>query len=140
MNYEEEYVINCVTLLFEFLNNYGSITDERKSTTRTDQTANPQQANNQIEARHAQKLQTSSSKRNNRSSLLPVQSSIYTFYIYVFYIEILVTRITIYHYKKKEMDIKTVENFELEDPSEETLALTKRWREITLPGDYTYTQ
>ena len=37
------------------------------------------------------------------------------------------------------MNIKTVENIEREDPSEETLALTKRWREITKLGDYRYT-
>ena len=45
-----------------------------------------------------------------------------------------------YHYKNEEMDIKAVERTEREDPSEETLALTKRWREITQPGDHRFTQ
>ena len=38
------------------------------------------------------------------------------------------------------MDLKTIEIIEKQDPSEETLKLTTRWREITKPGDYRYTQ
>ena len=30
-NYDEEYVINCIIPLLEFINNYGSITDERNN-------------------------------------------------------------------------------------------------------------
>ena len=37
------------------------------------------------------------------------------------------------------MDIKTIEWIEKDDPSEETLRLT-RWKEITKPGDYSFTQ
>ena len=38
------------------------------------------------------------------------------------------------------MDLKTIEMIEKQDPSEETQKLTTRWREITKPGDYRYTQ
>ena len=38
------------------------------------------------------------------------------------------------------MDIKMMENIEREDPSQKTLALLNRWRKITKPGDYRYTQ
>ena len=38
------------------------------------------------------------------------------------------------------MDLKIVEAIEKEDPSEEILKLTTRWKEITKPGDYRYTQ
>ena len=38
------------------------------------------------------------------------------------------------------MDIKTIECIEIDDPSEETLRLTTRWKEITKPGDYRFTQ
>ena len=105
----------------EFINNDGSITDERKST--DDQTTKSHQVNKQSEARHVQKLQTSDNERNNRSSLLPAQCSV----------RLLNTNSCHpnYYYKNEEMDIKTVVNIQWGDPSEETLALTKRWREIT---------
>ena len=38
------------------------------------------------------------------------------------------------------MDIKTIESIEKDDPSEDTLRLTSRWREITEPGDYRFTK
>ena len=38
------------------------------------------------------------------------------------------------------MDIKTIESIEKDDPSEETLRLTTRWKEIAKPGDYRFTQ
>ena len=38
------------------------------------------------------------------------------------------------------MDHKIIETIEKEDPSEETLKLTKRWREISKPGDYRFSQ
>ena len=38
------------------------------------------------------------------------------------------------------MDLKTIEMIEKQDPSEETLKLTTRLREIPKPGDYRYTQ
>ena len=38
------------------------------------------------------------------------------------------------------MNLKTIEMIEKQDPSEETLKLTTRWRELTKPGDYCYTR
>ena len=100
--------------------------------TRLDQTADSHQANNQSEARHVQKLQTCDNERNNSSSLLQAQTSIRNLHTNFFQPK--------YYYKNKGMDIKTVESIERKYPSEETLAVTKRWREITKPGDYRYTQ
>ena len=118
---------NCIIPLLEFINNYGSITDERETTTRTNQ-MNSHKKNNQSNSRYVLKLQTSNNQQKNRSSLLPQQNSVYT-----------------HHYESKQtqndkMDLKTVEAFEKEDPFEETLKLTTRWKEITKPGDYRYTQ
>ena len=38
-NYDEEYVINCVTPLLEFITTHGSITDEKKAASQTDETS-----------------------------------------------------------------------------------------------------
>ena len=92
--------------------------DEKKSTTGTDQITNSHQKNSQSETRHVPKLQTSD------ILLLPVQNPIGN------------SIHTNYPYKFKEMDIKTVESIEREDPSEETLKLTRRWKKIVKPGDY----
>ena len=116
-NYDEEYVIICITPLLEFINIYGSITDERKSTTRTGQTAFLPSKQPIISETRAT-LQTSDNERNNCSSLLPAKC----------YVRILSTNSyhPIYHYENKRLGIKTAENIEREDPSEKTLALTNR--------------
>ena len=126
--YDEEYVILCLIPLLELVNNYGSITDERKTTKRTDQTSNSHYTNSQSETRHVQKLQTGDNKRNNCKSLLPVENSIRN------------PNYKNYHYKNKKIAIKTVEKIERENPSEETLKLTKRLKDIVEPGDYSFTQ
>ena len=38
------------------------------------------------------------------------------------------------------MDVEMVESIEKDDPSEGTLPQTIRWKEITKPGDYRFTQ
>ena len=38
------------------------------------------------------------------------------------------------------MDAKNLESIEKDDPSEDTLHLTKRWKEIRKPSDYRVTQ
>ena len=126
-SYDEEFVINCIIPLLEFINNHGSITDERETTTRTNQ-MNSHKTNNQSKPRYVLKLQTSNNQQKNRSSLLSQQNSVYT-----------------HHDKSKQiqndkMDLKIVEAIEKEDPSEETLKLTTPWKEITKPGHYCYTQ
>ena len=126
-NYDEEYVINCIIPLLEFINNHGSITDEKESTARTDRT-NLHQTNSQSNSRHVLKPQTSDNKQQHRSSLLPQQISVHTHQYKNKYIQ------------NKEIDLKTIEMIAKQDPSEETLKLTTRWREKTKPGDYRYTQ
>ena len=45
-----------------------------------------------------------------------------------------------FDHRSINMDIKTIESIEKDDPSEDTLRRTSRWREITKPGDYRFTQ
>ena len=89
---------------------------------------NSHKTNNQSNSSYVLKLQTNNNQQQNRSSLLPQPNSVYT-----------------HHYKDKktrnnQMDLKKVEAIGKEDPSEETLKLTTRWKKITKPGDYRYTQ
>ena len=87
---------------------------------------NSHKTNNQSNSRYVLKLQTNNNQQQNRSSLLPQQNSVYT-----------------HRYKDKQtrnnkMDLKIVAA--IEKKTEETLKLTTRWKEITKPGDYRYTQ
>ena len=75
-----------------------------------------------------QKLQTNDSKHQHHSSLLSQQNSVRTYQLKDNYSQ------------SKEMDLKTIELIEKQDPSAETLKLKTRWKEITKPGDYRYTQ
>ena len=45
-----------------------------------------------------------------------------------------------FDHRSINMEIKTIESIEKDDPSEDTLRLTSRWREIIKPGDYRFTQ
>ena len=126
-NYEEEYVVNCIIPLLEFINTHGSVTDEKERTARTDQKKS-NQTNSQSNSRHVQKLQTNDSKHQHRSSLLSQQNSVRTYQLKDNYSQ------------SKEVDLKTIELIEKQDPSAETFKLTTRWKEITKPGDYRYTQ
>ena len=126
-NYDEEYVINCIIPLLEFINTHGSITDEKERTARTDQKKS-NQTNSQSNSRHVQKLQTNDSKHQHGSLLLSQQNLVHTYQLKDNYSQ------------SKEMDLKTIELIEKPDPSAETLKLTTRWKEITKPGDYRYTQ
>ena len=44
------------------------------------------------------------------------------------------------YHRPVDMEIKAIESIEKDDQSKETLRLTSRWREITRPTDYRYTQ
>ena len=101
-NYDEEYVINCIIPLLEFINNYGSITDERETTTRINQ-MNSNKTNNQSNSRYLLKLQTNNNQQQNRSSLLLQQNSVYT------------NRYKDRQTQNSKMDPKTVETIEKED-------------------------
>ena len=111
----------------EFTNNHGSITDEKESTARTYRT-NSHQTKSQTDSRHVLKPQTSDNKQQHRSSLIPQQNSVHTHLYKDNYIQ------------NKERNINIIEMIEKQDPSEETLKLTTRWRVITKHGDFRYTQ
>ena len=49
-NYDEKYVINCITPLLEFINNYSRITGKMNKEARTDDIEKREQKSNQSES------------------------------------------------------------------------------------------
>ena len=72
-NYDDEYVMHCVLLLHEFINN-DSIIHGKDTATRTDETNDSHQMYRQSNTKHVQKIWTSDNKHNSRSQLLTSQS------------------------------------------------------------------
>ena len=70
-NYDEEYVINCIMPLLEFINNYGSVASQKKLKARTDQIEQREQTINQSERSRPNKPKPKENKANKRSSSLP---------------------------------------------------------------------
>ena len=66
-NYDEEYVINCVIRLLEFIDTHGSITDEKKLEAQTDKVA--ALANSQSQSRSVNKMQLSENEQDKHWSL-----------------------------------------------------------------------
>ena len=124
-NYDEEYVINCIMPLLEFINNYGSVASQKKLEARTDQNEQREQTANQSERSRPNKPKSKENKANKRSSSLPHSNTVDTNKIN-----------TIQTVQEITMDIRRIEQIEKEDHSEETLNLTKRWRELVKPGEY----
>ena len=62
-NYDEEYVINCVIPLLEFVNTHGSITDEKKLEAQTDEVA--VLANSQSQSRSLNKYSSAKTNKTN---------------------------------------------------------------------------
>ena len=123
-NYDEEYVNNCITALFEF-NHYGSITGKMNKEARTDDIEKFEQKFNQSESSKRNEPKSKLNKTNKRSSLLPQLNT--------------VDRNTINNVKHNYgtiMDIRGIEQIEADDPSEETLQLVNRWKELVKPGEY----
>ena len=125
-NYDEEYVINCVIPLLEFINTHGSITDQEKLEAQTDEVA--ASANSQSESRSVNKIQLSENEQDKQWSLKFSQSKVRS--------NTADTNQTV----QNRMDNKTIECVEKDDPTEETLRIKTRWKEITKPGDYRFTQ
>ena len=124
-NYDEEYVINCITPLLEFINNYGSITGKMNKEARTDDIEKCEQKFNQSESSKRNEPKSDWNKTNKRSSLLPQLNT--------------VDRNTINNVKHNHetlMDIRRIEQIEADDPSEETQQLVNRWKELVKPGEY----
>ena len=85
-------------------------------------------ANNQSQSRSVNKLQLSKNEQDKQWSLKFSQSKVRS--------NTADTNKTV----QNRMDIKTIEYIEKDNPSEETLRLTTRWKEITKPGNYRFTQ
>ena len=126
-NYDEEYVINCIIPLLEFVNTHGSISDEKKATTQTDK-ATAQQNNSQSQTRNVKKQPLTTNQLNKHNPFQTLQANERN------------DLFTKPYHRSIGMDIKTIESIEKDDQSEETLRLTSRWREITRPGDYRFTK
>ena len=128
-HYDEEYVINCIIPLAEFISNHGSITDEKNTEAQTDKSKTPH-TNSQSQTRSVIEPPLNKNKHTERSQSIAIPNSVTTDKVH--YLK--------NNYHKDKMDHKIIETIEKEDPSEETLKLTKRWREISKPGDYRFSQ
>ena len=106
-NYDEEYVIKCIIPLLEFINTHGSISDEKKAT---------KQNNNQSQTRSVNKQPLTINQINERKPFQTLQTSKPNDSHHKF------------DHRSINMDIKTIESIEKDDPSEDTLRLTSRWR------------
>ena len=111
--------------LLEFINNYGSVASQKKLEARTDQNEQREQTVNQSERSRPNKPKSKENKANKRSSSLPHSNTVDTNKLN-----------TIQTVQEITMDIRRIEQIEKEDHSEETLNLTKRWRELVKPGEY----
>ena len=125
--YDEEYVINCIIPLLEFINAHGSISDKKKAARQTDRTT-AQQTNSQPQTRSVNKQPLTINQLNEHKPFQTLQAN-----------EPNDSHIKS-SYRSINMDIKTIESIEKDDPSEDTLQLTSRWREIIEPGNYRFTQ
>ena len=124
-NYDNEYVINCIKPLFEFINNHGSINESRTKEARTDHSKKCEQKSVQSESRYQNNPKSSDNKTNERSQLLSTQQKVY--------------HINAIKENEIKMDYKNIEQLEREDPTAETLALTSTWKELVKPNDYKMT-
>ena len=126
-NYDEEYVINCIIPLLEFINTHGSISDEKKATMQTENNT-AQQNNSQSQTRSVNKQPLTTNQINERKPFQTLQTSEPN------------KSYCKFDHRSINMDIDTIESIEKDDPSEDKLRLTSRWRENTKPGDSRFTQ
>ena len=123
-NYDEEYVINCITPLLEFINNYGSITGKMNKEAQTDDIEKCERKFNQSETSKRNEPQSDLNKTNKGSSLLPQLNTVDRNSIN-----------NIKHDYETIMDIRRIEQIEADDPSEETQQLVNRWKELVKPEE-----
>ena len=121
--YDEEYVINCITPLLEFINNYGT-TGQMNKEARTDDFEKCEQKFNQSESSKRNEPKSKFNKTNKRSSLLPQLNTVDRN-----------TNNNVKHNHETIMDFRRIEQIEADDPSEETLQLVNRWKELVKPGE-----
>ena len=123
-NYDKEYVIKCILPLFEFINNYGSVASQKKLEARTDQNEWREQIINQSEQNSSNKPKSKENRANKRSPSLPHPNTVDPNKPNV-----------IQTGQETTMDIRRIEQIEKEDPLEETLNLTNRWKELLKTGE-----
>ena len=111
--------------LYEFINDYGSVASQKKLEARTDQNEQREQTINQSEQSRPNKSKSKENKGNKRSSSLPYSNTVNTKKLIAFQT---VQEIT--------MDVRRIEQIEKEDLLEETLNLTKRWKELVKPAEH----
>ena len=95
--------------------------------TQTDKAA-AQATNNQSQTRSVNKVQLSENEQSKQWSLKFQQSKVCP------------TTAGNDQTVQNKLDIKTIECIEKDDPSDENLQLTTRWREIAKPGGFRFTQ
>ena len=76
-SYDEEYVINCVIPLAEFINNHGSITDEKNTEAQTDKPITPH-TNSQSQTRSVIEPPLNKNKQTERSQSTAISNSVTT--------------------------------------------------------------
>ena len=126
-NYEEEYVINCLIPQLEFINTNSSISESKKKGIRTDHSKEGEQITMQSQDDKQHKPKCERNKSNSRISLLLIQNTV---------------NYAVQNIKSQDetkMDIKKVEQLELDDSFEETLTLINRWKDLAKPADYRVT-
>ena len=128
-NYDEEYVINCIIPLMEFINNHGSLDQLSKKEIRTDNSEKREE--NSTITGDLQKQTPSENKTNDRSLLLSSQQP-------VLHVKIQQPKQDNETITRK--DTKKLKQIERQDPRAETLALTNRWKQVVKPNDYRMTK
>ena len=111
--------------LLEVISNYRSVACQKKLKARTEQNERHEKITNQSEQSRPNKPKPKENKANERSSSLPHPNTVDTNRLNAVQI---VQEIT--------MEIRRIGQIDKEDYSEETLNLTKRWKELVKPGEY----
>ena len=106
-NYDEEYAINCMIPLLEFINTHRSINESKMKETRADHSKKCKQKINQSQNCYQNKPKPRDGKAKNRSSLLSTQQK--------------VSHVKIHEHKKIRLDYKKIEQLDKEDITAETL-------------------
>ena len=111
--------------LLQFINNFGIVTGRMNSEARTDQNEKCEQKFNQSASSQVNEPKSKANKTNPSVRSLPQLNTVDQNTI-----NILQTN------HETTMDIRRIEQNETDNPSKETLQLTKQWRELVKPGDY----
>ena len=117
-NYDEEYVISCLTPLLEFINNFGSVAGQKKIDAQTEPSVQYEQNLDQSKASKTNEPKSQENKQNQRSSLLSHLNKVHHVNAIEIH-EVQTEQVTI-------MDNRRIAQIEREDPSEKTSNLRSR--------------